>query len=68
MPFYTVPKPHSTDLRLVTDQSHGEFSPNSMIPRHKVTGFPLDNLVHFRGDVVGSREEGTWQTESSLEV
>jgi hypothetical protein len=47
MPIYTVPKPHSTDLRLVTDQSYGEYSPNSMIPHHKVTGFPLDNLVHF---------------------
>ena len=47
MPIYAVPKPHSADLRLVTDQSYGKYSPNSMIQHHKVTGFPLDNLVHF---------------------
>ena len=47
MPIYAVPKPHSTDLRLVTDQSYGKFSPNSMIRHDKVTGFPLDNMVLF---------------------
>jgi hypothetical protein len=47
MPIYTVPKPHSTDLRLVTDQSYGKFSLNSMIRHEKVTGYPLDNMLHF---------------------
>ena len=47
MPIYAVPKPHSADLRLVTDQSYGKFSPNSMIKHEKVTGFPLDNMVLF---------------------
>jgi hypothetical protein len=47
MPIYAVPKPHSTDLRLVTDQSFGKFSPNSMIDHDKVTGFPLDNMAYF---------------------
>ena len=47
MPIYAVPKPHSTDFRLVTDQSYGKFSPNSMVKHEKVTGFPLDNMVHF---------------------
>ena len=47
MPIYAVPKPHSSDLRLVTDQSYGKYSPNSMIQHDKVTGFPLDNMVHF---------------------
>ena len=47
MPIYAVPKPHSTDLRLVTDQSYGKFSLNSMIDHEKVTGFPLDNMIHF---------------------
>jgi hypothetical protein len=47
MPIYAVPKPHSTDFRLVTDQSFGKFSLNSMIKHEKVTGFPLDNMVHF---------------------
>ena len=47
MPIYAVPKPHSTDLRLVTDQSYGKYSLNSMIKHEKVVGFPLDNMVHF---------------------
>ena len=47
MPIYAVPKPHSTDLRLVTDQSYGKYSLNSMINHDKVTGYPLDNMVHF---------------------
>ena len=47
MPIYAVPKPHSTDLRLVTDHSYGKYSLNSMIQHDKVTGFPLDNMVHF---------------------
>ena len=48
MPIYAVPKPHSTKFCLVTDQNYGKYSPNSMIQHHKVSGFPLDNLVHFR--------------------
>ena len=47
MPIYAVPKPHSSDLRLVTDQSYGKYSPNSMIQHDKVTGYPLDNMVNF---------------------
>lgn len=47
MPIYAVPKPHSEDLRLVTHQSYGKYSLNSMIRHDKVTGFPLDNMVHF---------------------
>ena len=47
MPIYAVPKPNSTDLRLVTDQSYGDFSLNSMVDHKRVTGFPLDNLSHF---------------------
>lgn len=47
MPIYAVPKPHSTDFRLVTNQSYGKYSLNSMIRHDKVTGYPLDNMVHF---------------------
>lgn len=47
MPIYVVPKPHLSDLHLITDQSYGKFSLNSMIMHDKVTGFPLDNMVHF---------------------
>ena len=47
MPIYAVPKPRSDNLWLVTDQSYGKFSLNSMIDHDKVTGFPLDNMAHF---------------------
>lgn len=32
MPVFAIPKPHSTDLRMVTHQSAGKYSLNSMIP------------------------------------
>jgi hypothetical protein len=47
MPIHAVPKPHSTDLRLVTNHSAGEFSLNSMIRREDIAGFPLDNMTHL---------------------
>ena len=47
MPIHAVPKPHSTDLRLVTNHSAGEFSLNSMIKREDISGFPLDNMTHL---------------------
>lgn len=44
MPNYAVPKPNSSDFRLVNDHSAGPFSLNSMVDHDKVTGYPLDNL------------------------
>ncbi|KIM85547.1 hypothetical protein PILCRDRAFT_65877, partial [Piloderma croceum F 1598] len=43
IPISVVPKPHSVKLRLVVDQSAGDFSPNSLILRENVA-VPLDNL------------------------
>ena len=47
MPIHAVPKPHSSDLRLVTDHSAGLFSLNGMIDHSAVTGFPLDNVTNL---------------------
>jgi len=47
MPIFAVPKPHSADLRMVTDQSTGKYSLNSMICREDIVGYPLDNLQHL---------------------
>jgi len=47
MPVFTMPKPHSTDLRMVMDQSAGKFSLNSMIPCEDIIGYLLDNLQHL---------------------
>ena len=43
IPIGVVPKPHSNKLRLVVDQSSGDFTPNSFIPWQSVV-VPLDNL------------------------
>jgi hypothetical protein len=47
MPAHAVPKPNSTDLRMVTDHSAGPFSLNSMVDHSLVTGYPLDNMTHI---------------------
>ena len=47
MPIYAVPKPSSSKLHLVTDQSCGKFSLNSMIDHESIMGYPLDNMIHF---------------------
>jgi hypothetical protein len=47
MPIHAVPKPHSTDLRLVTNHSTGKYSLNSMINREDIAGYPLDNMTHL---------------------
>ncbi|KJA19287.1 hypothetical protein HYPSUDRAFT_143936 [Hypholoma sublateritium FD-334 SS-4] len=45
-PIHAVPKSDSTDLRMVTDHSAGDFSLNSMIHHELVTGYPLDNMKY----------------------
>ena len=47
MPIYAVPKPHSSDFRLVNDHSASKHSLNSMIDHNSVTGFPLDSLAQY---------------------
>lgn len=56
MPIYAVPKPNSSDYRLVTDQSCGKYSLNSMVQHDKVMGYPLDNMIHF-GEMLMDLEE-----------
>jgi hypothetical protein len=47
MPIHAVPKPHSSDFRLVTDHSAGRFSLNSMVDTERIRGCPLDNMRHI---------------------
>jgi hypothetical protein len=47
MPIHAIPKPHSTDLCLVTDYSARPFSLNNMINHSQVTGFPLNNVLYL---------------------
>ena len=57
MPIHAVPKPHSTDLRLVTNHSAGLFSLNSMIKREDISGYPLDNMTHLGEMLLRKRAE-----------
>jgi len=47
MPAHAVPKPNSSDLRMVTNHSAGPYSLNSMVDHNLVTGYPLDNMTHM---------------------
>jgi hypothetical protein len=55
MPIHAVPKPHSSDFRLVTDHSTGPFSLNSMVDSAKARGFPLDNMRHIGEMLLATR-------------
>lgn len=75
MPIYAVPKPHSSDLRLVNDHSASHFSLNSMIDHNCVTGYPMDNLAQFgemlmelrrdNPDLVGPNSLTVWKSDIS---
>ena len=57
MPNYVVPKPHSSDWRLVNDLSAGPYSLNSMVDRQFITGYPLDNLMNLGELILRKRKE-----------
>ncbi|KAF9019728.1 hypothetical protein BDZ89DRAFT_958978 [Hymenopellis radicata] len=46
-PNIAVPKPHSDDLRLVANQSAGQFCQNNMINKTETKGARLDSLLVF---------------------
>ena len=57
MPHYVVPKPHSTNWRLVNDLSAGPYSLNGMVEHDEVIGYPLDNLSHLGDLLLRKRRE-----------
>jgi len=57
MPIHAVPKPRSTDLRMVTDHSAGRFSLNSMIPHDDIASYPLDNLKNLGEILLNLRDK-----------
>ena len=52
MPIHAVPKPGSTDLHMVTDQSTEQFPLNSMIPCDNIKGYLLDNMKHLSKELL----------------
>jgi hypothetical protein len=70
MPAHAVPKPNSSDLRMVTDHSAGPFSLNSMVDHDQVTGYPLDNMTHMGEMLIahhrlasGDRKTVVWKSD-----
>ncbi|KIK05904.1 hypothetical protein K443DRAFT_51347, partial [Laccaria amethystina LaAM-08-1] len=58
MPIFVVPKiRNSPDLRMVTHQSTGNFSLNSMIPHEEIIGYPLNNLQHLGEFLLSMHEQ-----------
>ena len=57
MPIHAIPKPNSSDLRLVVDHSAGDFSLNAimMIPHDAIAGCCLDTLKHLGGALLQYR-------------
>ncbi len=51
MPVHVVPKPHSNKLRLVNDQSAGQYSLNSMIRPEAIKGAVLDGMPALGADL-----------------
>ncbi|PBK94094.1 DNA/RNA polymerase [Armillaria gallica] len=49
-------KPHSTKLRLIVNHSAGDFSPNSMIPKHEGHAH-LDTLKHLGRALIHARRK-----------
>jgi hypothetical protein len=65
MPAHAVPKPNSSDLRMVTDHSAGPFSLNSMVDHDLVTGYPLDTLTHL-GEMLISHHLSTFDGRKTV--
>jgi hypothetical protein len=65
MPAHAVPKPNSTDLRMVTDHSAGPYSLNSMVDHDQVTGYPLDNMTHL-GEMLIAHHLATADTRETV--
>jgi hypothetical protein len=56
-PIHTVPKPGTDSLRLINDQSDGEFSPNSMINRDDIAGTCMDGIKSLGASLRAFRRE-----------
>jgi hypothetical protein len=56
-PVFAVPKPHSKKLRLVSHQSYGAFSQNSLIDKALTKGSRLDTLKQLVPVLLSARKQ-----------
>jgi hypothetical protein len=55
MPIHVIPKPHTINYRLITNLSAGDYAPNSMIDKSKVTNLPLDTISDLGAALIAFR-------------
>ena len=56
MPIHVIPKPHTTNFRLITNLSAGDFAPNTMIDKSDVTNLPLDTITKLGSALISFRQ------------
>ena len=56
-PIHTIPKPGTNTLRLINDQSDGDFSPNSMISHDNIAGTCMDGIKSLGASLRAYRRE-----------
>ena len=55
MPIHVIPKPHTINFRLISNLSAGDYAPNTMINKNKVTNLPLDTITDLGAALIAYR-------------
>lgn len=55
MAIHVIPKPHTTNLRLISNLSAGEYAPNTMIDKADVSNLPLDTITELGTALISFR-------------
>jgi hypothetical protein len=56
MPLHVIPKPNSTNFRLITDLSAGTYAPNTMIQKSDVANLPMDSISELGAALIQFRQ------------
>jgi hypothetical protein len=55
MSIHVIPKPHSANLRLISNLSTGDYAPNTMINKANVANLPLDTITELGSALISFR-------------
>ena len=55
MPIHVIPKPHTINFRLISNLSAGDYAPNTMINKNKVTNLPLNTITDLGAALIAYR-------------
>ena len=56
MSIHVIPKPHTTNLRLISNLSAGDYAPNTMIDKANVANLPLDTITELGSALISFRQ------------